>query len=157
MRCGEEPGQPFGGVEGGHRLVVTATRQLEQSTDVPNPHVRRGVGFRSASALGVLDPAFCLLEAPLPDQSRCECHVGGAGGRVVGPAVPFGQFDRLPAELLCPRKRPEGLDPCLVCQAGELQIGSSGPVRERDALLEVPLRLVEPTRPGLGDAEVDQR
>src|SRR3954467_8238718 len=39
---------------------------------------------------------------------------------------------------------------------GELEKGSLDPVRQGDALLEVPLRLVEPHGPELGDAEVDQ-
>ena len=114
MRCGEVPGQPLGGPEGGQRVGVTAARQLEQPADVVDRHRRRGLGFGSEGALGALDPGLCLLEPPLPGQHGSEYHVGDAGGRLVGPAVPFGQLDRLPAALRRPRKRPEDLDRRLV-------------------------------------------
>ena len=109
MRCGEAPGQPLGGLEGGQRVGVTAARQLEQPADVVDPQHRRGLGFGSEGALGALDPGLCLLRPPLPGQRGSEYHVGEAGGRLVGPAVPLGQLDRLPAALRRPRERPEDL------------------------------------------------
>ncbi len=71
--------------------------------------------------------------------------------------MPFGQLDRLPAALRPPRKRPRDLNRRLIRQAGELQIGPPDPARQRDALLQVRLGPLEPGRPVLGDAQVDQR
>ena len=42
-------------------------------------------------------------------------------------------------------------------QAGDLEEGPVDPAGQGDALLKVPVRAVEPERPKLGDAEVDQR
>ena len=46
VRCGEMPGQPLGGPEGGQRVGVTAARQLEQPADVVDRQPRRGLGVR---------------------------------------------------------------------------------------------------------------
>jgi hypothetical protein len=67
-----------------------------------------------------------------------------------------GQLDRLHAVLRRPRKRPVELGDHLVRQAGELEIRPPDPSRQRDALLQVRLGLVEPDRPDLGDAEADK-
>ena len=45
----------------------------------------------------------------------------------------------------------------MIRQAGELQIGPPDPAGQRDALLQVRLGVLEPGRPVLGDAQVDQR
>jgi hypothetical protein len=129
------PGQLFGGPEGGQRVGVTAARQLEQPADVVDRHRIRWPGFRPNRALGALDPGLRLIRPRLRDERAREHHVGDADGRVVGPAVPFGQLDRLPAALGRPRKRPEDLDRCLVRQAGEFQIGPPDPAGQRDAVL----------------------
>ena len=71
--------------------------------------------------------------------------------------MPFGQLDRLPAVLRRPGKRPPDVERRLVRQAEELQIRPPDPARQRDALLQVWLGLLEPGRPVLGDAQVDQR
>jgi hypothetical protein len=42
-------------------------------------------------------------------------------------------------------------------QAEDLQIGPPDPARQGDALLEVPVRVFVPNRPGLGDAQADHR
>ena len=47
----------------------------------------------------------------------------------------FSQLDRLPAALSRLRKRPVGLDHCLVRQAAELKKRPPDPPRERDAVL----------------------
>ena len=71
--------------------------------------------------------------------------------------MPLGQLDRLPAALRGPHKRSGDLAHRLVGQAAELQIGPPDPARQRDALLQVPLCLLQPGRPELGDAQADQR
>ena len=157
VRRGEVPGQPLGGPEGGQRVGVTAARQLEQPADVVDRHRRRGLGFRSDGALGALDPGLGLLEPPLPDQRSSEYHVGVAGGRLVGPAVPFGQPDRLPAALRRPRRRPEISIAAWCARPVNSRYGR--PIRRASTTpcVQVPLRLLEPGRPELGDAEADQR
>jgi hypothetical protein len=66
--------------------------------------------------------------------------------------VSFGQFDGLPAAFGRPWIRPEHLDRRQVCQASELQKRPPDPARQRDAPLQVPLCLLEPACPDLGDA-----
>jgi hypothetical protein len=120
-------------------------------------HRHRGLGVRSDGTLGALDPGLRIFEPPLPGQRACEYRECHAGGRLVGPAVPFGQPDRLPAVLRRPGERPADVKRRLVRQAGELQVRPPDPARQRDALLQVRLGLLEPGCPVLGDAEVDQR
>ena len=156
-RFGEASGQPVGGLEGGQRVRVPAARQLQQPADRPDRQSHCGFGHGSEGPFGALDPGFCLLRPPLPHQHACDRQARNAGGRVVGPAVPFGQLDRLHAPFGRQGKRPEELDRRLVGQAGELQIRPPDPARQRDALLQVPLGLLEPAHPQLGAAEADQR
>ena len=99
VRVWQELGQLLGGPEGGQRIGVPATRQLQPPADIVHPQPRRWLGFGSDGALGALDPGLGLLGPPLPGQHGSEHHVGGAGGGLVGPAVPPGQLDRLPAAL----------------------------------------------------------
>ncbi len=99
VRCGDVPGQPFGGLVSGQRVGVSVPRRLEQPADVIDPHCLRWLGLRSDGALRALDPGLCLFDPSLRGQRAAEHHVGGTGGRLVGPAVPFGQLDRLPAAL----------------------------------------------------------
>ena len=125
---------------------------------------RRGLGFCPGGALCALDPGLGLFGPPLPGQHGSKHHEGDAGGRLVVPAVPPGQLDR-PHTVLCrPLKRP--VDRRLVCHAGELEIWPPDPARQRHALFQVPLCLLEPGGPNLllepggpdlGDAEADQR
>src|SRR5205085_10392144 len=102
-------------------------------------------------------PGLCLLGPPLPGRHVREYRIGVAGDGIVGPALPFGQVDRLPAALRRPRKRSEELDSRLVDQAAELEERPADPARQRDALVQVPLCLLETGRPELGDAQADQR
>ncbi len=153
----EVPAQPLGRPECGQRIDVTAARQLEHPAGVVNSHPRCGIGFGCDSALGSPDPSLCLFELPLPGQYCSEDLVGGAGGRLVGPAVPACQLDRLPAALRRRRRRFEDLDHCQVGQAAEFKKRQPDPVRHRLALLQVPRCLIEPGCPYLGDAEADQR
>ena len=44
VRCGEPPGQPLGGLEGGQRRGVTAARQLKHPADVRIASAGRGLG-----------------------------------------------------------------------------------------------------------------
>ena len=157
VRCGKVPGQPLGGPQGGQRVGVMAADQLEQSAEVVDHQRLRGLGFGSDGALGALHPGLRLLKPPLPDQRGSERHVGRAGGRLLGPAVPLGQFDQLPAELRRPPGRPEDLDHGLVRQAGELQVRPPHPPRQHHPLLQVPFCHLQPGRPQFGDAEADQR
>ena len=103
MRGGEVPGQPLGGREGSQRVGVPAAGQLEHSAGMVHHHARGpGVGFWPDGALGVLDPGLGLLRPLLPGQHRSELPAGRADGRLVCPAVLFGQVDRLPAPLRRP-------------------------------------------------------
>jgi hypothetical protein len=99
LRRVEEPGQPLGGLEGRQHVLVMPARQLKQRAHVADRHRRPGLGFRPEGALGAPHPIRRLLKPPPPDQPRREPYVGDAGGRLVGPAVPPGQFDRLPGAL----------------------------------------------------------
>jgi hypothetical protein len=96
-RRGQVPGQAFGGPERGQRVGIPAARQLELGADVVDRQRHRGIGFRSDSTLGALQPGIGLAQPPLPGQHGSERHVSDAGGRLVGPAVPLGQVDRPPA------------------------------------------------------------
>ena len=87
------------------RRACTNPLRLQDRANVVDRLTRRRLGFGPDGALGPLDPGFCLLGPPLPDLRHPECHVGDAGGRLVGPAVPPGQLDRLPAALGRPRRR----------------------------------------------------
>ena len=71
--------------------------------------------------------------------------------------MPPGQLDRLHAPLRPQRERPPAHQLRPVCQASDLQIGPAELARQGDAVLEVPVGLLEATGPQLGDAEVDQR
>jgi hypothetical protein len=151
------PGQPLSGPERGQRFGRPAAPELELAANVVTSHRRRGVGFGFEGLLGVLDPGFRLVQPSLPRQCGSKRHGGEAGEQIVGPAVPLGQVDRLPAEFRRPRKPPVELDLGPVRQAHELEVWPSDPARQRDRLLEMRLGLVEPTCPGLGVADVDQR
>src|SRR5262249_40999469 len=80
----------------------------------------------------------------------------GAGRRLVVPAVPPGQFDRLPAALGSPRERPVEPRCRLVRQASELKKRPPDLARQRDAHLQMALWVL-PGYPELGGAEADQR
>jgi hypothetical protein len=154
---GQVPGQLLGGPERGQRIGVPAARQLDSPADVVDRQRRHGLSFRSDGALDASPPGLCLLGPPLPGRHVRENRIGVAGDRLIGPALPFGQLDRLPATLRCPCERSEELDSRLVDQAAELKERPADPARQRDALFQVPLRVVETGRPELGDAQADQR
>ena len=111
--------------------------------------VRRVRSARSSQRL-------CLLQPSLPDQRGAECHVGDAGGRLLAPAVPLGQLDRLPARAPLQREDRKTRRHRPVRQAEELEIGPPDPAGQGDALLQVPVRLLGPRGPDLGDAQADQ-
>jgi hypothetical protein len=156
VRRGQVPGQPLGGPERGQRIGVPPEGQLHLAARVLDSHRRHGRGFRSDRALGAPHPGRCLLRPPLPGQRGSERHVGEASRRLVGPAVPPGQLDRLPAPFCGPRKPPRELDLRPVHEADELEIGPPDPARQRDPLLQVELCLVEPTGPDLRVGQADQ-
>jgi hypothetical protein len=133
------PGQAFGSPERGQRVGLPAARQLELGADVVDRQRHRGIGFRSDGALGALQPGLGLVQAPLPGQHGSERHIGDAGGRLVGPAVPLGQVDRPPAELRRARQRPGDLTRRLVGQGNELEIWPPDPARHRGRLFQVRL------------------
>ena len=88
-------------------------RQLEQGTDLAQTHVRRGLGFWSASALRAPDPQLrLLLDGALLRRvqmrvPRRRCWWPGSLVELCASV----SLDRLPAESSAWRKRPEGLDP----------------------------------------------
>jgi hypothetical protein len=163
----EAPGRPLGGLEGGQRIPVPAARQLQDPATVADRHRHRGLGLSGHGALAALDPWLGLFRPSLPGQHGTECPAGDAEGRLVGPAVPLGQFDRLPGglswarkqgrDLARPRRRPSDFGHRQACQAGELQERPPEPARQRDALLQVFVCPLEPGGPGLGAAQADQR
>ena len=138
------PAQPLGGLDGAQRLVVTATSELEHPASVVQGHPGRGFGLGPKGLPGALEPRLCLREPSLADHRAGEHRVSDAGDRLLAPAVPPGQLDRLPAPLRCRRERPEDRNFRPVRQAGELEIGPPDPAGQGDALLEVPLGLVAP-------------
>ena len=148
--------QPLGGLEGGQRVGVTAASQLEHSAGTVHPQHCRGLGFRSEDAFGALDPGTGLPRPHLPGQHGSEYHVGKACNRLVGPAVPLGQFDRLPAALGSPRERLVHPSCRLVGQVCELKKRPPDPAGQRDAHLQMALWVLSGC-PELGGAEADQR
>jgi hypothetical protein len=136
---------------------VAAADELEHAAAVVQPHPGGRLHLGHDDALG---PAECLLgflEPSLGDHRHAEGQVGKAGDRLIGPAMPFGQLDRLPAALRSQRERPPAPQLGPVSQAGDLQIGAPDLVSQGDAVLEVPVRVVEASGPRLGDAEIDKR
>ena len=156
MWCGQASAQPLGGLEGGQRVGVTAARQLEHSAGTVHPQHCRGLGFRSEDAFGALDPWPGLPRPHLPGQHGSEYHVGQARSLLVGPAMPLGQLDRLPAALGSPRERPVDPSSCLIGQASELKKRPPDPARQCDAHLQMALWVLSGC-PELGTAEADQR
>ena len=98
--CGEPPGQPLGGLEGGQRISVPAARQLQQPADVADPRPRRGLGFRFERCVRRAGPTAPPPPAvpARPARLRVSCRRCRQAG-LVGPAVPLGQLDRLPGVL----------------------------------------------------------
>ena len=88
---------------------------------------------------------------------HAEGQVGDAGDWLIGPAVLPGQLDRLQAPLHPQLERPPAQQLGQVRQAGNLQVRPSYAAGQGDAVVEVPVRLVEASGPRLGDAKVDQR
>ena len=68
----------------------------------------------------------------------------------------MGQLNRLQAALRHPRKRAVDPGRRLVGQAGELEKRTPDLARQRDAVFEVPIRVLKPARPQLGAAQADQ-
>ena len=153
----EQPGQPIGRLERAQRGLGAAGHQVQQPASVAEPHPGRRFELGPEGALGLLERPVALVEPTQGDHRHAQRQVGDASDRLLGPAVPPGQLDRLPAPLHSQRERPPAHQLRPVRQAGDLQEGPADPVRQGDAFLEVPVRLVEARGPHLGDAEVDQR
>jgi hypothetical protein len=151
VRGSESPGQRFGALQRSQRVGVPSARQLEKPADVADNVSGCGLGVSGEGALSALDPRFGLVQPSPPRQHGSQRHVGGGSCRVAGPAVSFGQHDRLLAELGRPRIRLEHLDRRQMRQAGELQKRPPDPACQRDAPLQVSLCLREPARPDVGD------
>ena len=134
VRAGQKRIEPFGGAESGQRAIAPAARQLDAAADEVDRQRGRGLGFGPEGTLGALHPGFGLLEPALPDQHAREHRVGDADAGLVGPAIPPGQPDGLPAALLRPRERPEDLHRRLQRQAGALEKRPPDPARQRDPL-----------------------
>ena len=149
--------QPFGRLEGAQGGVVTAAHELEHAAAVVQPHAGGQLDFGPDGALGPAERPLRFLEPSLGDHRHAKGQVGDAGDRLIGPAVLVGQLNRLQAALCPQREGPPAHQLRPVRKAGDLQIGPADLVREGDAVLEVPVRLVEARCPDLGDAEVDQR
>src|SRR5262249_48932384 len=106
---------------------------------------------------GSLDPGLRLIQPRLPDKHSSNYQAREGGTRLVRPAVLLGQLDRLPAVFRGPGSRSVELDDRRIDQAGELQIGTPDPSRQRDALVQVALGVLEPGGPVLRAADADQR
>jgi hypothetical protein len=107
--------------------------------------------------LGQLEPPLRLLEPSLANHRSAELDVGDAGDRLLAPAVPPGQLDRLQASLRAQRKGVNNRDLREVAEAGELEIGPPDLTGQRHALLQMAFGLLVAECPGLGFAEADQR
>jgi len=143
-------------LQGGQRRRVLVSAQLKCRVVKAPPHPRYGLGFSPDGPFGALDPRLRLFQPALPGQHGAERHVGGDGGWLAGPAVQFGQFDRLPAVIGGLRERSHDLDCRQVRQASELQVRASDPPRQHDTLVQVPLCLLELARPHFWAVKSDQ-
>jgi hypothetical protein len=109
-------------------------------------------------ALGALHPQLGLVQPSLEQHYDAELGVGHPGERLLAPAVPFRQLDRLPAPLRLRRigaEQQQSMRP--VSQAVQLQVRAPDPARQGDALLQMPLRVLEPAGPYLSNTEADER
>jgi hypothetical protein len=120
VRCAERAGQPFGRPEGVQRGVVAAADELEHAAAVVQPHPGGRLDLGQDDALGPAERLLGFLEPPLGDHRHAESQVGEAGDRLIGPAMPLGQLDRLPAALRSQRERPPAPQLGPVGQAGDL-------------------------------------
>ena len=135
----------------------TAAQELQQAASVAEPHPGRRFD------LGPEGPARPVpVTAPLPRAvpgrpSQSPAPDTRRRHRLLGPAMPPGQLDRLPGPLRPQRERPPARQLCPVRQGGDLQERPPDPAGQGEPLLQVPVRLVEASGPQFGDAEVDQR
>jgi len=99
-----------------------------------------GIGRGPNGPFGALEPRLCLIKAPLVRKRHSEDQAGGAGHRIVAPAVFLGQLNRLLAAGDRHGERLEGLGCRQEGKAAELQERSLDPARQCDALLQMPHR-----------------
>ena len=138
-------------------FLVAAARQLEEPASVVQRQVRLGLGVDVKCTLRPPEPAVGVLE-PSPGQHRTAEHrVRDTRGRVLGPAVAFGELHRLEVPLHRQLVRAIEGEERAVGKSGHLEVRAFDQVREIDAFVDVPFRIIESTAEELGDAEVDQR
>jgi hypothetical protein len=104
VRPGVPPGQRLAGLEGGQRRGVTVSLQLKRPAEEADRQYGRGLGVGREGALGAPHLRLGRIRSSLPHQHEADDRAGSADRGVVGPAVPLGQFHRLPAALGPPRE-----------------------------------------------------
>ncbi len=158
MRGDQCRGQLLGASERRQRFLKPAPGQLQGGASVTKAHPGGRFHLGAQGTLGTLQPRICLIQPPLVQQHDAELGVGHPGERLLAPAMPFRQLDRLPAPLRLRRIGPEQQHPVRpVGQAVELQVRPPDLARQVNAPLQMPLGIVELKGPDLGDAEADER
>jgi hypothetical protein len=157
VRARQLLGKPFGRPVIGQRLGVATAHQLEMPARVVEQQPGRGPGLGTKRGPCPGEPSVCLVEPGVGDHRAGQHRVGHAGDRLLAPAVPLCQLDRLSASLRGQRERPEVGDHRRVRQTTELEIRLLDPASRGDSIVQVPLGVFEPTGPDLRGAEADQR
>ena len=135
-----------------------APGQLQDRASLMQAHPGGRFGLGAQRPLGALQPRLCFLQPPLVQQCGAELGVRDPGERFLGPAVAFGQLDRLPGPLRLRRLGPEqqhGVRP--VGQAVEFQVRPPDLARQGNALGQMPFGVFELMGPDLGDTKADER
>ena len=118
-----------------------------------------GLPIRVQRALRPHEPMLGLVEAPEPQQGHRAGGQAGDDDRIVAPAVRIGVPHRLVAELEPLGERhpgPRARDPEMT-EGADLEPGAPGAACQRQRLLEVAPRVIQPRGPQLGDPEILQR
>ena len=158
MRPDQCHGQLLGASEGRQRFLITAPGQLQDCASITQAHPGGRFHLGAQGALGALQPRLCFIQPSLVQHHDAELGVGHPGERLLAPAMAFRQLDRLPAPLRLRRIGPEQQHRVRpVGQAVELQVRSPDLARQVNALLQMPLGILELKGPDLGDTQADER
>ena len=105
VRDDEQLGERLGRPESTQRRLIAAASQLEASASAAEQEPSRWFHLHPKRAFGAIEPRLGLLEPSLADHRVSLYRIGNSDGRLLGPAVPSGQLDRLPAPLRSQRER----------------------------------------------------
>jgi DNA-binding CsgD family transcriptional regulator len=137
---------------------MTAARHFEDPTSVTQAYPSGRLRPDAEGLLRARQPRLCFRHPPLVEQYHAEFGIKDPSHRLLAPAMPFRQLDRLPDPFRLKRVGPEQQHPMRpMRQAVEFHIRLPDPASHGHALLQVPVCVLEPEGPDLGDAEADQR